>query len=145
LKEKQAWADAGVRLPRFDWQAMRAATLEAPVWVHFGAGNIFRAFIARLQQALLEQGLAQKGILAAETFDYDIIDRIYAPFDSMALMVTLRPDGSMEREVVASIAGGAEGGERLPRRPCGAERAFCNPSLQMISFTITEKGYALRA
>jgi fructuronate reductase len=144
LKEKPAWADAGVRLPRFDWQAMRAATLEAPVWVHFGAGNIFRGFIARLQQALLEQGLAQKGILAAETFDYDIIDRIYAPFDSMALMVTLRPDGSMEREVVASIAGGLMAGNAFPDDLAALKRAFCNPSLQMISFTITEKGYALR-
>jgi fructuronate reductase len=130
LKEKQAWADAGVRLPRFDWQAMRAATLEAPVWVHFGAGNIFRGFIARLQQTLLEQGLTQKGILAAETFDYDIIDRIYAPFDSMALMVTLRPDGSMEREVVASIAGGLKAGHAFPDDLAALKRAFRNPSLQ---------------
>lgn len=59
-----AWKQAGVKLPEFDIDKMRAATEESPVWVHFGAGNIFRGFIAVLQQRLLEQGLAQQGIIA---------------------------------------------------------------------------------
>ena len=71
------------KLPEFDWNAMCAATEENPVWVHFGAGNIFRGFIAVLQQRLLNAGLARSGIVAAETFDYDIINKIYDPFDSM--------------------------------------------------------------
>ena len=45
------WRKAHVRLPRFDWNDMVENTLESPTWVHFGAGNIFRGFIARLQQA----------------------------------------------------------------------------------------------
>ena len=40
-----AWKQAGVKLPEFDIDKMRAATEESPVWVHFGAGNIFRGFI----------------------------------------------------------------------------------------------------
>lgn len=76
-------------MPRFDRKAMCAATEQAPVWVHFGAGNIFRGFIAVLQQRLLNGGLAQSGILAADTFDYDIIDRMYTPHDCMTLMVGL--------------------------------------------------------
>ena len=52
LKQADAWKQAGVKLPEFDLDQMRAATEEKPVWVHFGAGNIFRGFIAVLQQRL---------------------------------------------------------------------------------------------
>ena len=51
LQNTAAWEKAGVRLPKFDIAAMREKTKEAPIWVHFGAGNIFRAFIAALQHA----------------------------------------------------------------------------------------------
>ena len=106
LRGRAAWERAGIKLPAFDWEKMRAETERAPAWVHFGAGNIFRGFIAKLQQDLLEQGLVQGGIVAADTFDYDIIDKIYAPFDSMTLLVSLLPDGTMEKEVIASVAQG---------------------------------------
>ena len=67
----------GVKLPAFDHEAMTAKTKEQPVWVHLGAGNIFRGLIAALQQRLLNEGLQHRGIIAADTFDYDIIDKIY--------------------------------------------------------------------
>ncbi|MEQ2457454.1 mannitol dehydrogenase family protein [Flavonifractor hominis] len=143
LKDHAAWEQAAVRLPAFDWKAMVAETEANPTWVHFGAGNIFRGFIARLQQSLLEQGLVKGGIVAADTFDYDIIDKIYTPFDSMTLMVSLKPDGSMEKEVVASIAEGLRAGTAYPEDLERLRTIFRSPSLQMVSFTITEKGYAL--
>ena len=143
LKDRAAWEKTGVKLPGFDWKAMCAETEKAPTWVHFGAGNIFRGFIANLQQALLEQELVKGGIVAAETFDYDIIDRIYDPYDSMTLLVSLLPDGSMKKEVVASIAKGLRAGGAFPEDMERLKAIFRNPSLQMISFTITEKGYAL--
>jgi len=143
IQDKSAWAKAGVKLPGFDWKAMCAETEKAPTWVHFGAGNIFRGFIARLQQSLLEQGLVKGGIIAADTFDYDIIDKIYAPFDSMTLMVTLLPDGSTEKEVVSSIAKGLRAGKAFPEDMEQLKAIFRSPTLQMVSFTITEKGYAL--
>ncbi len=138
-----AWKQAGVKLPEFDIDKMRAATEESPVWVHFGAGNIFRGFIAVLQQRLLEQGLAQQGIIAADTFDYDIIDKIYTPFDNMTMMVSLKPDGSMDREIVASVARGVKANMEDEQEYGCLKKVFANPSLQMLSFTITEKGYAL--
>ena len=104
IQDKQAFANAHIALPAFDWKAMAAKTEEKPVWVHFGAGNIFRGFIARLQQDLLNQGLVKGGIVAADTFDFDIIDKIYDPFDSMTMLVSLLPDGSMKKEIIASIA-----------------------------------------
>ncbi len=143
IQDRASWEAAGVALPDFDWRKMAEATEKAPVWVHFGAGNIFRGFIARLQQSLLEQGLSETGILAADTFDYDIIDKIYDPFDAMTLMVSLKPDGGMEKSVVASIAKGLRAGGAYPEDMAQLKSAFQSSSLQMVSFTITEKGYAL--
>ena len=141
LAERAAWAKAGVTLPRFDLDAMLRATKVAPVWVHFGAGNIFRGFIAVLAQRLLDMGLTDRGVIAAETFDGEIIDRIYAPFDCLTMNVTLNADATMRREIVASVAEGlrADAPEQLAR----LGDIFEAPSLQLASFTITEKGYAL--
>ena len=143
LQNKEAWKAAGVALPKYDWKAMCENTEKAPVWVHFGAGNIFRGFIAGLQQRLLNEGLADSGIVAAETFDYDIIDKIYWPHDSMTLMVSLKPDGGTEKEIIASIAKGIKANSSDSEQWSQLKKVFENPSLQMASFTITEKGYAI--
>jgi fructuronate reductase len=144
IQDKAGWDAAGVVLPEFDWREMCAATAQNPTWVHFGAGNIFRGFIAQLQQSLLNQGLVKSGIVAADTFDFDIIDKIYMPFDSMTVMVSLLPDGSMKKEIVASIAYGLRAGNAFDEDMERLRAIFRNPSLQMVSFTITEKGYALK-
>lgn len=143
IQDKKGYAAAGVKLPAYDWQEMAAKTDAAPAWVHFGAGNIFRGFIAALQQTLLNEGLTDTGIIAAETFDYDIIDKIYAPHDSMTLMVTLRPDGSTDKEVIASIAKGLRADCANAADWAALKAAFVSPSLQFASYTITEKGYAV--
>ena len=140
LQDQRAWVEAKIKLPSFSWDEMCSETIHAPIWLHFGAGNIFRGFIARLQNTLLEQGSVDRGIIAADTFDFDIIDKIYKPFDNMTLMVSLLPDGSLEKEVVASVA------QALcadPQNSSDMERLkaiFRDSSLQMVSFTITGKG-----
>ncbi len=144
LTNREAWEKASIKLPDFDWKNMIKATEESPRWIHFGAGNIFRGFIAVLQQRLLEEGLEESGIIAADTFDYDIIDKIYTPFDNMTMMVSLKPDGTLDREVIASVARGvkADVGNELDFGYLA--EVFGKQSLQMVSFTITEKGYALK-
>ena len=144
LRDTAAWQQAKVALPRYDREQMIRATEKDPVWVHFGAGNIFRGFIAGLQQRLLDKGLTDRGIIAAETWDGEIIDRIYVPYDSLTLMVSLRPDGGTDREVIASLAGGLKASSTEEKDWGELKRIFEAPSLQMVSFTITEKGYALR-
>ena len=51
FEHKQDWQKAGFELPSYDLQQVKEETIRNPVWVHFGAGNIFRAFQAnaRLQ------------------------------------------------------------------------------------------------
>ena len=143
VNQKAEWEKLGVKLPAFDHAAMTAATEEHPIWVHFGAGNIFRGFIAALQQRLLNEGAADRGIIAADTFDYDIIDKIYTPYDNLTMNVTLNPDGTTSREIIGSVAEGLRANSADAEMMARFKQIFTDPSLQMISFTITEKGYAL--
>ena len=59
-------------------------------------------------------------------------------------MVSLKPDGSTDQEVIASLACGLKASPSFPEDWASLKAIFAAPSLQMVSFTITEKGYALR-
>ena len=144
VKDKAAWEALGVKLPAYDREAVAAATKAHPIWVHFGAGNIFRGFIAALQQKLLDEGLSDKGIIAADTFDYDIITKIYDPYDNLTMMVTLNPDGTTSREIIGSVVEGLRADSSDEGQMARFKEIFTDPGLQMISFTITEKGYAIK-
>ncbi|MDR3354359.1 MAG: mannitol dehydrogenase family protein, partial [Synergistaceae bacterium] len=104
LNKKTDFDRAGIRLPRYDALKMAARTKEAPTWIHFGAGNIFRSFLAALVQDSLNKGETDTGLIAAESFDPEIIDKIYKPYDNLSLLVKMRADGSMEKELIASVA-----------------------------------------
>ena len=144
IKDRENWEKAGIKMPAFDIAKMKINTAENPVWIHFGAGNIFRGFIAVLQQKLLDEGLSDKGIIAADTFDFDMIDKIYVPFDNLALSVGLKADGNTDMRVIASIADSVKCNFADEAEKEKLVKAVKNPSLQMISYTITEKGYSLR-
>jgi len=139
LRDTAFWNKAGISLPHFDRAAMIAATAAAPQWVHFGAGNIFRAFPAALAQTLLEQGLLKTGIVVAEGYDGEIIDKSFTPYDNLTVLVTLKSDGTMDKQIIAGVASSY----RTDRDFAKLREIFAAPSLQMASFTITEKGYCL--
>jgi fructuronate reductase len=139
LKEASFWEKAGITLPRFDRGAMITATCASPKWVHFGAGNIFRAFPAALAQSLLEQGIETTGIVAAEGYDCEIIDKCFTAFDNLCILVTLKSNGTTEKRVIASVASSFKMDAEFDR----LKDIFAAPSLQLASFTITEKGYNL--
>ena len=134
------WEAKGYELPRFDIKAVRKNTYENPTWVHFGGGNIFRAFPAALLNDALNTGKYDRGVIVAETFDDEVIDKAYAPYDNLSLLVSLQSSGTIEKKVIASVT------EALKADPQFEDwnrltEIFRKPSLQMISFTITEKGY----
>lgn len=137
IKDTEAWK--GYHLPAFDIPKMRLATRKEPKWLHFGAGNIFRAFLCVSAQRLLEQGNAETGIICAESHGTELVTECFKPHDNLAVAVTLNSNGSIDKEVVASISEALTTAYDMPR----IEEIFCAPSLQMVSFTITEKGYAI--
>lgn len=137
------WHKAGILLPGYDPALVAKKTKENPTWVHFGAGNIFRGYLAVLQDDLLGRNLAETGIVAVETFDYDVIDKIYDPFDNLALVVTLKPDGTTASRVVGSLTEGVRADAANGAEFARLKQIFESSSLQMCTFTITEKGYAL--
>lgn len=143
LADRAQWEAAGFRLPEFDREAVTAATRENPFWIHFGAGNIFRAFQANVVQNLLNEGVLDRGLIVAEGFDYEIIRKMNRPHDDYSVLVTLKGDGSIEKTVVGSVVEScildSEDAEEYGR----LKEIFGKDSLQMVSFTITEKGYSL--
>lgn len=143
LAMRQDWLDKGYSLPAFDRRKMIAYTKKSPVWIHFGAGNIFRALQCAGMQKLLDQGLADAGIIAVEGFDYEIIEKGYRPFDNLSLLVTLKADGQVQKTVLASVAESCILDSRNESEFNHLKEIFASPSLQMASFTITEKGYKL--
>lgn len=143
LKNKESWS--GYSLFSFDHDQVAKNTKERPEWVHFGAGNIFRIFPAALCQNLLNAGLMDTGIVVGEGFDFEIIDKIYQPHDNLTLAVTLKADGTISKEVIGSVTESAKVDPSDKRSWSILEDVFKNPSLKMVSFTITEKGYATQA
>ncbi len=138
IQNKEAWE--GYHLPEYDPVAIAENTKKNPQWLHFGPGNIFRIFPAVICQRLIEQGKMDVGISCCDSHDEETIEKCFQAFDNLSIAVTLNADGSFEKEVVASFAETLT----LTYNADRIKEIFCSPSLQMVSFTITEKGYSLR-
>ena len=76
IKNREIWEKTGYKLPEFDVTHVSEKTKENPVWVHFGIGNIFRAFQCNVVQQLLDKGIMDRGITAVEGYDYEIVDNL---------------------------------------------------------------------
>ncbi len=143
IKDRAAWENAGITLPGYDVEAVSEKAKKEPVWVHFGIGNIFRVFIGGIADGLLEEGVMDRGITCVETFDYDVVDKIYQPYDNLGLNVILHGNGTREYKVIGSLAEAVKAQASDPEQWERLKEIFASSSLQLVSFTITEKGYAL--
>lgn len=144
IRNRQEWEAAGVKLPEYDPEQLAERTRKAPVWVHFGVGNIFRMFLGGIADQLITAGKLDRGITCVETFDHEIVDRIYRPHDNLALAVTLHEDGRTDQRVLGSLTEAVKAEASDPAAWSRLKEIFADPGLQMVSFTITEKGYALK-
>ena len=106
LEKSERFAEAKINIPKFDQGKVAESTTDNPVWVHFGGGNLFRCFHAVVAQDLLNQGELNSGIIVAETYDDEVIekgvqnvkrilsDNFVRPDESQKVLSLLRERGS---------------------------------------------------
>ncbi len=141
LQNKDFFKEAGITIPAYDVETLANNTQKNPKWVHFGGGNIFRVFVANAVDKAIASGKMDTGIIVAESFDYEVIDKVYNPTDNLSLSVIMYSNGNLDLSVVGSLT------ETVKTDVAGLSRLsdiFTNPEFQMVSFTVTEKGYALK-
>lgn len=143
LMNRAQWEEKGYQLPQFDRGASIVKTRENPFWIHFGAGNLFRAFHAHVAQNLLNAGVIDRGIVVAEGFDYEIVEKMNRPHDDYNILVTLKANGTVEKTVVGSVMESLALDSDNEAAFGRLKEIFTKDSLQMATFTITEKGYSL--
>lgn len=139
LNNQQEFADAGIKVPTYDIKQKTGATK----WVHFGGGNLFRAFHAAIANRLLESGDLDAGVVVAETHDKDVVQDAYKKFNDKILRVITHEDGNFEKELFASVADALFFDQSNPDGWNKLFKIFENPALQLATFSITEKGYNL--
>ena len=94
-------------------------------------------------QDLLNEGVLDRGLVVAEGFDYEIIEKMNHPHDDYNILVTLKADGSVEKTIVGSVVESLTVDSENDADFTRLREIFQKDSLQIASFTITEKGYSL--
>ncbi|HHT57235.1 MAG TPA: mannitol dehydrogenase family protein [Herbinix luporum] len=143
INYEASWQEKGYELPKYDRENVKKATKENPTWLHFGAGNIFRGFVAAGLNNMLNEGSYDRGVIVSEGFDYEIIEKAYKPYDDLSLLVILKADGNIEKKVIGSVVESIVADTQREQEWERLKEIYRKPSLQMVSFTITEKGYSL--
>ena len=144
LKDSRAWTEKGYSLPRYDREAVREKSLREPVWLHFGGGNIFRAFQAAVVQELINEGSMDRGVAVVASSDPEVVQHVYREHDNLCLLVTLKADGTAEKSVIGSLMESFAMNFQDKGEKERLTEIFRSPSLQLASFTITEKGYQVK-
>jgi mannitol 2-dehydrogenase len=110
-----------------------------PGIVHFGVGGFHRSHQAFTIDNLLAQGLAQDwGIIGVGLLKSD--ERMLAalePQNSLYTLVTKFPNGQVKYRVIGSIISYLY----APQDPQAILDTLANPSIRIVSLTITEGGY----
>lgn len=148
LNDKNFWENADIEVPKYNINDIRKNTSEKPTWIHFGAGNIFRGFIAAVADTLLNDSIIDTGIIAVDTHafgrddDYDMINKVYKPFDNLTLLASIKSNGNIDKKIIGSITDVLHAD--FINNYDALKKIFISSSLQVVSFTITEKGYSIK-
>lgn len=145
IKDQAAeFKKAGISLPAYDVEKLQQDTPKHPKWVHVGPGNIFNGFIGSCAQQLLNEGKMDSGIIGVEVHTDENLEKLIKPHDYLKLNVVLLPDTSVELEILGSVTNDYVVNGQFPESEQAVRGFFKDPKLQILSFTITEKGYALK-
>ncbi len=144
LTERDRFSDKNINTPNYDEQIVRQKKQENPEWVHFGGGNLYRCFHGQIAQDLLNAGELETGIILVETFGEDMIDELYHGFNNRSLSVVMKSDGTFNKELLASTAESLFAHASRPEDMARLVDVFQNPSLKLVTLTITEKGYIIK-
>jgi fructuronate reductase len=124
---------SGVPLPPYAGQL-------APGIVHLGIGAFARAHTAVFTaNAISRDGDGRWGILGVSQRSGDVPAQL-APQDAL-FSVTTRGGGEENTEVIASLTGAMNG----PAHTDDVVAAMADPQTRIVTLTVTEKGYRLRA
>ncbi|WP_089110041.1 mannitol dehydrogenase family protein [Secundilactobacillus mixtipabuli] len=143
LKQSDEFKKYGIQVPTYSQTKMVNESLVHPTWIHFGGGNLFRAFHAAIAHKLLQTKAATTGVIMVETYDDEVVKRAYQDYNNRILRIITEADGSQKRDLLASVAAAWFVGKSSDKCYQDLENAFKQPSLQVVSFSITEKGYKL--
>ena len=142
-QERDELAAKGIELPQYDVAALKAKGTEQPSWIHFGGGNLYRAFHAEVAERLANAGKLDRGVVVVETFSPFTVDNVYKPFNCDSLEVVMNADGTLTERILGSTADAVFANPSNPQGFNQVKAYFESPELQMTTFTITEKGYGL--
>ncbi|QEA37559.1 mannitol dehydrogenase family protein [Leuconostoc citreum] len=141
VQNRDAFELAGVKVPSYDHETVVTRGLQNPRWIHFGGGNLFRAFHAAIANDLIEQGELDSGLIVVDTFSKEVVENVYHRNNNQVLRVVTKSDGSLDKQVFGSISDAVF--DSAEAQNPELVQAFENRSLQIVTFSITEKGYAL--
>lgn len=144
LTNATSFKKADIQLPLFDQSKISKNVYKNPAWVHFGGGNLFRCFHAVVAQELLNKGEMNVGVIVAETYDDEVIEKIYHTYDNRFLSVVMKADGTLDKELITSVSESLYFNASNIKDWSALTKVFENPSLQFTTFSITEKGYSIR-
>lgn len=140
----ESFEKVGIAVPKFDQKEITEAAENQPIWVHFGGGNLFRCFHAKIAQNLLNSKELKAGVIVAETYDDGVVDQAYKPYNNRVLQVVMDEKGNYDKTLVASVADAIYYNHTNAAGWAKLKHVFEQPSLQFVTMSITEKGYALR-
>lgn len=104
LNNPALFNEAGISVSKINQEEITNAAVSNPIWVHFGAGNLFRAFHAEIAQDLLENGELKSGVIVVETWDPQVVTDIYEKYNNRHLMVTMTETGEFKKRLNTSVA-----------------------------------------
>ena len=87
--------------------------------------------------------MLDRGLVVAEGFDYEIIEKMNRPHDDYTILVTLKADGDVEKTVVGSVVESCILDSEDAAEFSRLREIFEKDSLQRAKFTIKENGYTI--